>query len=205
MQKIILFLWSCSVTLSWENEANASTKRLSIFHQCLSHKKFGKCALWKEMLFLIFDDPQTRTRVLLPGEGGQIDGVAVDDQVPHAADVAVAQRGSPQTGRNGRVVDSRADSSHQERSLQIQLVSVAWFDPKWQQKQNETLRKKWQRKKKQQPSHAISSAAGGWWGKLYPASRSRWWIHRRWCGRICRCASGRFRAKCHRRCDALWL
>ena len=67
------------------------------------------------------------TGILLAGESGQIDGVAIDDEIAHAADVAVSQSGRPQAGRDGRVVHHRADAADHQCAVEVELIRIACF------------------------------------------------------------------------------
>lgn len=62
------------------------------------------------------------TGILLTSESGQVDGIAVDDQITHAADVSVPKSGRPQAGRDGSVINHHADTANHEGPIQVKLI-----------------------------------------------------------------------------------
>lgn len=52
------------------------------------------------------------TGILLTSKSGQINGIAVDDQITHAAYVAMTKSGRPQAGRDGSVINHHANTAN---------------------------------------------------------------------------------------------
>ncbi len=59
------------------------------------------------------------TWILLLGQVHDVDGPAVDDEVPHAADEAQLEAGAPDHRREPERFDVRVDPAHEEGAGQI--------------------------------------------------------------------------------------